>query len=82
MAKNVHFTIFWTDQKMLSGGSYHWGNFPGGIIRGNYAGGNFPRGQLSGGNYPGQLSYNLASKTVSYFKNSKLDSKCSETNPS
>ena len=40
---------------MFSGGNYLWGNFPGGIIRGNYPGqfssgaiiwrGNFPRGQ-------------------------------------
>ena len=46
---------------VLLGGNYHWGNFPGGIIRGNFPRGNiqgviFLGGHRLGDNYPGGFS--------------------------
>ena len=35
--KKIHFTIFGTDQRILSGGNYLWGNFPGGMMRGQFS---------------------------------------------
>ena len=66
---------------VLLGGNYHWGNFPGGIIRNNFPrgniqgviflGGNYRGGNRLGDNYPGGFSSGTIAlepyKTISFI---------------